>query len=262
MRIEKVNENQIRCVLTREDLADRQIKLSELAYGSEKAKTLFREMIQQASYEVGFEADDVPLMVEAIPVSAESIILVITKVEYPDELDTRFSKFTEPEDEAFSNDSQDSAHPESNIGAMDVIDFFEKVRKEALKMKNASEGAKETKMPEEAEGPKEKPQEIPAPMGDLTKMFVFRNMEQLERVSCVLAGFYHGKNSLFKDERKNAYVLFLHKSEHSPEEFNKVCNMISEYAVQKSYSSALGAHFSEHCKCILRDDALQVLATL
>ena len=35
MKIEKVNDNQIRCTLTRQDLADRQIKLSELAYGSD-----------------------------------------------------------------------------------------------------------------------------------------------------------------------------------------------------------------------------------
>ena len=40
MRIEKVNDTQIRCTLTKEDLAERQIKISELAYGSEKAKEL------------------------------------------------------------------------------------------------------------------------------------------------------------------------------------------------------------------------------
>ena len=60
----KVNDNQIRCTLTREDLAERQIKLSELAYGTEKAKMLFRDMMQQAAYEFGFEADDIPLMIE------------------------------------------------------------------------------------------------------------------------------------------------------------------------------------------------------
>ena len=81
MKIEKVNENQIRCTLTREDLADRQIKLSELAYGSDKAKSLFRDMMQQASNEFGFEANDIPLMVEAIPMAGEAIILVSTKVE-------------------------------------------------------------------------------------------------------------------------------------------------------------------------------------
>ena len=95
MKIEKVNDNQIRCTLTREDLAERQIKLSELAYGTEKAKLLFRDMMQQAAYEFGFEADDIPLMIEAIPLSQDTIILVITKVEYPEELDTRFSRFSD-----------------------------------------------------------------------------------------------------------------------------------------------------------------------
>ena len=80
MKIEKINDNQIRCTLTKADLEDRQIRLSELAYGTEKAKDLFRDMMQQANYEFGFEADNIPLMIEAIPVSADSIILIITKV--------------------------------------------------------------------------------------------------------------------------------------------------------------------------------------
>ena len=69
MKIEKISETQIRCTLSRQDLADRDLKLSELAYGSDKAKDLFRELMIQASYECGFEADDIPLMIEAIPVS-------------------------------------------------------------------------------------------------------------------------------------------------------------------------------------------------
>ena len=45
MKIEKISDNQIRCTLTRADLADRQLQLSELAYGTEKAKSLFRDMM-------------------------------------------------------------------------------------------------------------------------------------------------------------------------------------------------------------------------
>ena len=58
MKIEKVNDHQIRCTLTREDLADRELKISELAYGTEKAKNLFRDMMQQASYEFGYSVND------------------------------------------------------------------------------------------------------------------------------------------------------------------------------------------------------------
>ena len=94
MKIEKINENQIRCTLTREDLELHQIRLSELAYGSKKRKKLFRDMMEQAELEFGFEADNIPLMIEAIPVTTDSIILIITKVEDPEELDTRSQIYT------------------------------------------------------------------------------------------------------------------------------------------------------------------------
>ena len=51
-------------------------------------------MMQQANLKFGFEAEDIPLMIEAIPLNADCIVLIITKVEDPEELDTRFSKFT------------------------------------------------------------------------------------------------------------------------------------------------------------------------
>ena len=112
MKIEKVNDHQIRCTLTKADLADRELKISELAYGTEKAKSLFRDMMQQASAKFGFEADDIPLMIEAIPLNADCIVLVITKVEDPEELDTRFSKFApamEDDDEIDPDDFSDSS---------------------------------------------------------------------------------------------------------------------------------------------------------
>ena len=83
MKIEKINDSQIRCTLTSADLASREIKLSELAYGTEKAKNLFQDMMRQAHYECGFESDNSPLMIEAIPVAPDSIVLIITKVDDP-----------------------------------------------------------------------------------------------------------------------------------------------------------------------------------
>ena len=94
MKIEKLNEKQSRCTFTHYDQEARHLKLSELPYGTENAKSLFRDMMQQASFDFGFEAENIPLMIEAIPSSADSIVLIITKVEDPEELDTRFSKFT------------------------------------------------------------------------------------------------------------------------------------------------------------------------
>ena len=42
MKLEKLSDTQIRCTLSKEDLSQRQLHLSELAYGSEKAKELLK----------------------------------------------------------------------------------------------------------------------------------------------------------------------------------------------------------------------------
>ena len=62
MRIERINENSIRCTLTSFDLSVRNLNLRELAYGSEKAKKLFDEMMTKAGNEVGFHAENMPIM--------------------------------------------------------------------------------------------------------------------------------------------------------------------------------------------------------
>ena len=93
MKIEKISENQIRCTLNKADLSERHLKISELAYGSDKAKELFRDMMEQANIDFGFDADNIPLMIEAIPTSKDSIVLLITKVDNPDDMDAKLDRF-------------------------------------------------------------------------------------------------------------------------------------------------------------------------
>jgi adapter protein MecA 1/2 len=80
MKVEKISETQIKFVLNQSDLMNRDIRLSELAYGSEKTQQLFREMMEQAMAECNFNADNTPLMIEAVPLSIDSIMIIVTKV--------------------------------------------------------------------------------------------------------------------------------------------------------------------------------------
>lgn len=259
MKLEKVNDNQIRCTLTRQDLANRHLKLSELAYGTEKAKMLFHDMMQQANYELGFDAGDIPLMIEAIPISSESIILLITKVEYPEELDTRFSKFSDmPED--YDDYSDHDSKDIFSEGADDILGLFRKISEENKSGSHKSESAENTAShPSSASAlPKG---EIGVPI-DLTKMFIFRSLSDITRISHILKDFYEGDNSLFKDETNGIYYLILHKSDLSPEIFNKVCNIMAEYANQGMVTSSTESFFEEHHKIICRHRALQTFASL
>ncbi len=80
MKIEKINENKIKFLLTDEDLKEREIKLSELAQGTEKAQAFFRDIMTKALEDFGFDATNSPLMIEAMPVAINGIVIIVSKV--------------------------------------------------------------------------------------------------------------------------------------------------------------------------------------
>ena len=247
MKIEKISDNQIRCTLTRADLADRQLQLSELAYGTEKAKSLFRDMMQQAAFEFGFEAEDIPLMIEAIP-SADSIVLIITKVEDPEELDTRFSKFA-PSSIADAK----KKNPGKLEGAEGLLDLLGKVQ-ESFEAQAAQTPKAASETSDDNTDKKDS--------GNNIRLFSFPVMENVLKAAHLLAPMYHGSNTLYKDDQEEMYLLALAQSDHSTADFNRICNMLSEYGALESASGATFAFLEEHCETFLSGNAVQQLANI
>lgn len=251
MKIERVNENQIRCTLTKDDLIERQIKLSELAYGSEKAKSLFKDMMQQASAEFGFEAEDIPLMIEAVPLSAETIMLIITKVEAPEELDTRFSNFSNHTDTEEAEDSlADGDNPFAKDPSQEIFDLLQRIKKEKENTRQTVEDTDNTSEP------------VTDSQAETAKMFRFNNLDTAFHLAQLLKGFYSGDNALYKDEQDGSYHLVIRQGIHSLSEFYRVYNTIAGYAHPETYTAGVEAYYKEHCKTILAEKALQSLANI
>ena len=245
MKIEKISDNQIRCTLTKEDLAARELKLSELAYGTEKAKSLFHDMMQQAEKDYGFEADDAPLMIEAIPASSDSIILIITKVDNPDELDSKFARFSTNLSGKTASVSSDKLE-----GAEEILDLLGKVKKAVAE--HQEDQPKESTQ-------NEKKKEEPKPG---IRIFAFSTLDSVIHAAHLLNKMYHGANVLYKDPRDNAFILVLSQSDHTTADYNKLCNMFSEYGSYEKVTSASLAYLDEHCELIIESDAVHQLASI
>lgn len=258
MKLERINDNQIRCTLNKQDLQDRELRINELAYGTEKAKELFRDMMQQASYELGFEAEDIPLMIEAIPVSTECLVLIITKVEDPDELDTRFSKFSSDQDaDEYDFDSEDAFGEELIPTLSDVQDVSEDRDSEKDFVPLSDAIAPHNIIP--SEQPKAA---NPAPAAQTIRIFSFQKLEEIIELAKELHTIYHGANSLYKDTEKEQYYLILSKDDHTLEEFNRICNLSSEFGkmVRSNYGTL--SYYEEHFELIAKANAIGILYEL
>lgn len=245
MKIEKINDNQIRCTLTRADLDARQLRLSELAYGTEKVRSLFHDMMQQAAFEFGFEAEDIPLMIEAIPASSDSIVLIITKVEDPEELDTRFSKFAPLPGQDFESKKQEVL--DKLEGAESFLDLLEKMKEKINSADNQTQ---------------EPVQETPAEPKPALRLFSFATIDRVLEASRLLENMYFGSNTLYKDHGENIYILALTQSEHTLKDFNRICNMLSEYGTLEKTSGGTLAFLQEHCEVIVPSNAVQQLSAI
>ena len=239
MKIERINENQIRCTLTSFDLSVRNLNLGELAYGSEKARSLFREMIQKASNEVGFEAEDIPLMVEAIPLSNESVMLVITKIEDPEELDTRFAKFS-----PMSDDDQDTM---LNDLASELLEGADGL----LGLLGADKKDKE-----EAPAPKEEA------AASTMRIYCFQSLDQISEAARAALQVYDGENTLYKKPEARQYYLVIKNTLESSLDFSRVCNILAEYGTKIRQDYASEAYYREHYEVLIEGHALQSLARL
>ncbi len=263
MKLERISENQIRCTLSKNDLEDRNLFINELAYSTDKTKALFRDMMKKAFYELDFDAEDIPLMIEAIP-SAETLVLVITKVEDPEELDTRFSKFTkpqimdidlnDPEDED-DEDEDDFATIYGSVAQDYETDDYEleenPLSNLSKRFSNEKDYAADTNAASAANV---------APASQ--QVFCFYDLDMIITVASLLRNVYHEPSQLYKDVNEQCYYLLLQRGTLTSNAFQRICNLVSEYGDIVSFTYASIFYFQEHFVDIAGNYALEALSQL
>lgn len=275
MKIERISDKQIRCTLTGEDLAQRGMSLSELSYGTENARNLFREMLQTASSQVGFDVDDTPLMMEAIPLSTDNIMLIITKVDDPEELDARFSHFSPAEEtprtpalsaellegaekifQMISGDTTDPASvtpkKEENLDFAKLFDTVQAIVE--------AKPAGQTAAPED--GKKETKTAKPARSTPALRLFAFPDLDSVIDAAKASDPSYRGESALMKDSSDGTFYLMLRESEPGESSFIRCCNRMAEYGRAVRAKTGTEAYFREHYEVILADNALKKLSAI
>ncbi len=245
MKIERINENQIRCTLTGEDLAKRQLKISELAYGTPKAKALFHDMMQQAAVELGFDAEHTPLMVEAVPLRSNGIVLIVTKVENPEELDTRFSNFSPSVREQVEANSSmpDLRGPNPFDPLIRSLNPPEPSTSSTDKMNEGSQ------------------------FSLTNRLYSFHQVADAAKAARLAAGTYKGKSAFYEDhpsdQKESVYYLFLTMPDaETTAQIQMTLATFSEYGTSEWISPARKRYLENHCRVLCKEEAVSTLALL
>lgn len=221
MKIEKVSDTQIKVILNHTDLIGRNLKLSELAYGSQKAQALFKDMMIKANEEFGFETDNVPLMIEAVPLSPDSIMIVVTKVDDPLQIEQKLETIGErPTHRTFKDPEED--------------------RLTDLALMESSEATTQKKTT------------------SVIITYLFKDFDSITMAAHRLQPMFVGDNSLYK--YNDNYFLVLGKNRKVDVDIEGVVGVLDEFGNRLPNSQLNEFFFKEHGKTIIKDHAIDVLA--
>ena len=81
MKFNRVNDNKLQIIISRDDLVERDLKKWDLVPYNPNSQRIFQEILEEAYEACGFEVgQNAQLMIEAYPMTGESMIITVTKV--------------------------------------------------------------------------------------------------------------------------------------------------------------------------------------
>jgi adapter protein MecA 1/2 len=93
MKFKRLSDDKVQIIISSEDLEKRDVKKWDLMPSSPRAQELFQEMLDKAYEECGFEVDsETQLMVEAYPMTTDSLVITLTKVKHKDSFDIDYDE--------------------------------------------------------------------------------------------------------------------------------------------------------------------------
>ncbi len=284
-------------MLTKDDLSERDLNVSELAYDSDKARELFSELLVTASADLDFDTDGIPIVIEAVPMSHGSLMLLVTKSAMPAEcLNFDSIKLSNTDDDgvldAFNinndfetlnlndagaalseddivpgdSDIASDSEPPADDGSVElsapdpqlVADIFNAFT--AIQKLIGNRTITEKKEKAEKKEAYVNPPEAPASKPVINLMcFAFNSVSEIHNLAKVLLPLYSGKNTLYKSYTDGKYFLVLMKGNYNDRKFSTVCHICSEYGTHVRMRYASVAFFDEHFKVIYKNNALQML---
>ena len=288
MEMARVSDTQIRFILDKDDLQKKDMDFKDLAFSSDKANKLFKELLSIAQVSLGFELNGDPIVVEAVPLGDGRVMLMVNKVDKDDTRHDRLARLASLEDMDMSmfehveltDERYEDSDEDSDEILFDMEDDEEETDSDGDTVTVESEPSPETakqKTQEELNAVENLLRGIMnnsnrTSAGHLKKdpnekkrneaVFYFENISNVIAASHLVRGMYHSTNSLYKNEHEGRLYLYLMCDRDKEEQFRKACAALCEFGDPCRSTYATKHYLDEHFKLIRKDNALQTLSTL
>ena len=225
MKFERVDEKTIRCFISNEELEDYQIDYKDFVLRSEKAREVVRDIITQASEEVGYKPPKFAFDMSIMMLPEQGLVLTFSESDpLMDKDGGRLMEYLKEMKNAFMNAATKKGENQQNAPT--------------------ETGAKQGKNAEQPVQPEE-------------GIFEFRNLADVMELASAVPKTLRVHSELYR--MKDRYYLYLQKGTAAYQRYSKLCIQAMEFAEIYGANQQKLLFVKEHGECLIADGALRKL---
>ncbi len=235
MILKKLNENQIQCILTAEELKAEHVRFLDLVQGTPPARAMIDKVLRWAFLKFDYNLQGLPFRIEAMPVPQGKVLVRITRVS-PEEAAAAGATAVSGEDD---DEDEDGAPVRPAAPAAVPVEMTLMVP-----------GASAFEFPDDE------------PLPDEPFLWNFPSLADLMAAVEMLSPLPAIPSSLYKDDRFGGYMLIVWQfpDTFTPADANRFCELLSEYAFRYLPQPGFASHAAEHLTPVIENDALAEIA--
>ncbi|MBR6478060.1 MAG: adaptor protein MecA [Lachnospiraceae bacterium] len=222
MKFERVDDKTVRCFISNQELEDYQIDYKDFVLRSDKAREVVREIIMQASEEVGYKPPKFAFDMSIMMMPDQGLVLTFSE-----------------------SDPLEGNNGEKLMEYLkEMKKAFEKTGKDKKQSDEGQEEQPEAKKPEQATLP-------------VRGIFEFGNLADVMELACVVPANLRVHSELYR--MNDRYYLYVHKGAAAYQRYSRLCIQATEFSNLYGADEQKYLFLREHGECLIAECALRKL---
>jgi adapter protein MecA 1/2 len=259
MKIKRIDDNTIRCIVTEEDMKEYGLELEDFIMNKDKARDFLESVVKQAVEEVGYEVKNGALAMQLMQLPKNALAIT-------------FSENGDSSLHSMLNYVKETAEALKKLGDTDFVKDMEKAFSEG-KIDELDDLISNLKDPSEEMSEPSNTNRVKVDKGiknskdkvkknRIISLFKFRTLADVEHFSSIVTIQKIITSILYKDEVRGDYYLTISKGRLSAIEYEKLSKLATEFGDYISENQMQLAYCEEHFSCLIKKKAVNILRDL
>ncbi len=235
MKFTKIDENTVRCVISKEEMESYNLEIEDFIKKNKKVKDFVELLIDKAGDEVGYEHSNGMMQLQLQPLPKMGLAITFSSREItPEELSKEIAvRLGEEKAETFLE----------TVGELIGTEKKEKSVKALGSLKKKNDKTKKIS------------EVLDTPQLCICK---FSSLSDIGAFCREVPEHFYVKGSVFKDDKSNSYYMVIEKARCKKEKYLLVCRLALEFSHLDTSNIARYAYLKEQCICVAQDNAFPV----